>query len=128
MSAEPTWSEADELVAEQQHYDHALRNRREHRTWIERAPQAAACSNAARTQLARATAEVVEALPSDDEPAFFASVTMESGLTRHIGVAAVLSADKKDLLVINWQRPLAVCYYEATPSDRMGMSRSGRSR
>ena len=112
-----------ELVDEQKYFDEAWDHRERTRENLKQAPGAAAGPRAGVTQVSRAVAAQLEAMPDPDEAVAFGRIDLEDDETTfYLGKHAIWSEDK-ELLVIEWQRPAVAGFYEATVADPHGVTR-----
>ncbi|HEX6419749.1 MAG TPA: hypothetical protein VFZ77_14715 [Acidimicrobiales bacterium] len=105
-----------DLPAEQAYFDRALALRDRQQADLARAPGLAANPKAA-AELRRR----VSALGLADPDAAVAFGRIETGGSRwYIGKGAIWD-DDNDLVVVNWQAPIAASFYTATPQDPRGL-------
>lgn len=112
-----------ELADEQKYFDAAWDHREQTRDNLRLAPGAAAGPRAAVTQVSRAVAAQLEAMPDPDQEVAFGRIDLDDGeMTFYLGKHAIWSEDK-ELLVVEWQRPAVAGFYEATVADPHGVAR-----
>jgi DNA helicase IV len=108
-----------EKAAEQEYFDQALAARDEAETAM--SPVNWSAGTAAERRAFQKAAQR-RAMYSPDEPVAFGRMDMEDGETYYVGKAAVHDPER-NLLVINWQMPIAAGYNQATAADPCGLSR-----
>lgn len=113
--------EPTELEQEQLYFDAAWHHRERMRATIAAAPQAAANSGAA-ARIRKDAQARLERLGSSDDPVAFGRIDQDSRETLYIGHHVVVD-DDAEVLVINWQAPAAVAFYEASYSNPLGLVR-----
>jgi DNA helicase IV len=108
-----------ELAEEQAYFDRAQVHRERRRAALGDTPIAAANPGAAKRLLAWATGRREAAA---DGAVAFGRIDDESENTLYVGRELITDADR-EILVVNWQAPAAVPYYEASHDDPRGLVR-----
>jgi DNA helicase IV len=122
--ASATRTETDhltEIEAEQVYFDDAREHRERMRELTERAPESAGHVGAAVGIRKQADAELRRMAPPG-EAAAFGRIDHDNGDVFYIGKDAVFG-DRSEVLVVNWQAPVAEPYYKASPVDPQGVVR-----
>ncbi len=107
-----------ELAAEQEFFDYALEQRDRLRETLQNAPE-----NTANPKDAVGWRKGIDGLleaPPDDQAAI-GSFDLEGGERTYVGREAIWDEDN-DVLVVNWQRPVAEPFYLASPQDPCGIT------
>ena len=107
-----------ELGAEQEFFDYALEQRDRLRETLQNAPE-----NTANPKDAVGWRKGIDGLleaPPDDQAAI-GSFDLEGGERTYVGREAIWDEDN-DVLVVNWQRPVAEPFYLASPQDPCGIT------
>lgn len=110
-----------ELSQEQKYFDDAWLHREEMRTAAAAVPQAAANSGAAAHMRKHSQARLAQ-LGSSEEQVAFGRIDDDSGETLYIGRHTIFD-DSSEVLVVNWQAPAAIPYFEASHEDPRGLQR-----
>ncbi|WP_262103909.1 UvrD-helicase domain-containing protein [Arthrobacter sp. Marseille-P9274] len=112
-------SKIEELRREQEYFD-AAQAARDHATDGWSADKWSAGTAVERRAFKRAV-EKKQTFSSDDEVAF-GRIDLEDGETYYVGKAPIFDVEK-NLLVVNWQAPIAAAYNQATAKDPKGLVR-----
>lgn len=110
-----------ELIAEQAYFDEALEHRERFRHGLERAPSAAVHRGAA-AGIYTSVQDALSHLRGPEEAVAFGRMDTEDAETFYVGYNAIWNNDR-DILVVNWQAPIAEPYFLANTSDAMGLVR-----
>lgn len=108
-----------DLEAEQGAFDIAW-EARERMRMPASAIAAAGANPGSTTELYRFAQNASAQLRRSDEAVAFGRIDTEDGETLRIGYQAVFD-DESNVLIINWQVPVAAPFYEASPSSPMGV-------
>jgi DNA helicase IV len=110
-----------ELAEEQAYFDRAEKHRERHRRGLSEAPSAAVNPGAAERLRVWVKARWESARPARDAVAF-GRTDDEQERTLYIG-NELITDDRREVLVVNWQAPAAAPYYEAKPGAPHGLVR-----
>lgn len=110
-----------ELAAEQRYFDHAWERREHYRDAVQRSDEGGA-NDKARWALRTKAVTTLNSLKGPDEGVAFGRFDTEEAETWYLGYNAVWD-DNADVLVVNWQAPVAAPYYEAAYDAPMGLVR-----
>ena len=108
-----------QLGAEQAYFDHALEQREIARSHLGRGPELAADPKAAAElhHRLKASGDV-----DPDEAVAFGRIDDDDEPPLYIGKSAIWDQrDADDVLVVNWQAPVAGRFYTSTPADPQGL-------
>lgn len=112
---------AETLEDERAWFDRAHSHRERLREGLQAAPEAALDPRAG-ARIKKAMAGPLDSLGDPDEPVAIGRFDDEDGEVLYIGKHAILD-DQKDVLVVNWQQPVAERFYRATAADPMALLR-----
>ncbi|MHA3838144.1 AAA family ATPase [Terrabacter sp. AAH1] len=110
----------DVLKAEQAHFDAAWVARESTRKTLDGAGEAAGGPKKAAAAVRRAAQAAISKLGAPEEAVAVGRIDI-AGETLYVGKHAI-SDDDHDLLVINWQAPAAIPYFEASFDNAMGVT------